>query len=443
MAKQKTNIVPIANAKTPAVVKSSLGWPETSERGTPRRGSMMNVRKAVDLLRLEVGYDVFTGRYTVNGTDLERFHGEINDKVTRKLRELSFQKLRYEPGAEAAREGLMRACEERMYNSLQNYLDGLEWDGTSRLDTWLVDYLGVEDTPLHRAWGRIVLLAAVRRVYDPGCKFDHVLVLEGGEGTDKSSTVQALACGHVGDKPEYFSDSGILHKTEKEQQELTLGVWFYEIAELAGMRKADQHAVKAFITRQEERARPAYGYFKENQPRVAIFIGTFNTDANTGDVVEYLNPGDRRRWWPVKVGKIDIEKLLRDRDQLFAEAVIEAQVLGASIKLDPSLWSDAAEVQKKREVTDVVADKLTPLFDQVIAEWESKMQTDDVKLGTLITDDFVWVSSWYVLKQVPPTMANANRISTAMSKLGWHARKARPEGANEKQRGYARARKSQ
>ena len=83
------------------------------------------------------------------------------------------------------------------------------------------------------------------------------------------TTVQVLACGHAGDRPEYFSDSGILHKTEKEQQELTKGVWFYEIAELAGMRTADQHAVKAFITRQEERARPAYGYFKEESSRAS------------------------------------------------------------------------------------------------------------------------------------------------------------------------------
>lgn len=319
MSKQQSPdnaVVPVAKK-----VLQGTAWPELTQGGAPRKGSMMNVRKAIAELGLKVGYDLFLGRYTVEGYDMQAFVGEVNDKIARKFRELSFLKLRYEPGAEAAREGLMRACEEHMYNSVLDYLDGLKWDGVERLDRWLTTYLGVEDTALHRAWGTIFLTAAVRRIRDPGCKFDHVLVLEGPEGADKSTTAQVLACGHAGDRPEYFSDSGILHKTEKEQQELTKGVWFYEIAELAGMKKADQHAVKAFITRQEERARPAYGYFKENQPRIAVFIGTFNTDADTGELVEYLNPGDRRRWWPVQVGKIDIPALIRDRDQLLADEI--------------------------------------------------------------------------------------------------------------------------
>ena len=97
----------------------------------------------------------------------------------------------------------------------------------------------------------------------------------------------------------YFSEAPILHVPPRDQQERTAGVWIYELAEMAGMKKADQHLVKNFITAEGEKARAAYAHYLTKQPRVAIFIGTFNTDANTGELVEYLNPGDRRRWWPV------------------------------------------------------------------------------------------------------------------------------------------------
>lgn len=401
---------------------------------------MMNVRKAIVELGLEVSYDVFLGRYTVQGSDMQAFVGEVNDKVARKFRELSFLELRYEPGAEAAREGLMRACEEHMYDSVRNYLDGLEWDRVERLDTWLTTYLGVDDTPLHRAWGTIVLTAAVRRIYDPGCKFDHVLVLEGPEGADKSTTVQVLACGHAGDRPEYFSDSGILHKTEKEQQELTKGVWFYEIAELAGMKTADQHAVKAFITRQEERARPAYGYFKENQPRIAVFIGTFNTDADTGELVEYLNPGDRRRWWPVRVGKIDIPALVRDRDQLLAEAKVN-HALEASLKLDPSLWDDAAVEQKEREVSSPLADRLSTLHSELTANPPPFALGTGVPLvrgpDYMVSDREVWVSAKVVIERLPANLTTDGRkVAAAMRKNGWRAVNDRRTG--DQTRGYVR-----
>jgi putative DNA primase/helicase len=421
-------------------IRPGIAWPELTQGGSPKKGSMMNTRKAIAELGLDVGYDVFLGRYTVQGSDMQAFVGEVNDKVARKLRELSFQKFGYEPGAEAAREGLMRACEEHMHDSVRDYLDGLEWDRVERLDTWLTTYLGVDDTPLHRAWGTIFLTAAVRRVYDPGCKFDHVLVLEGPEGADKSTTVQVLACGHAGDRPEYFSDSGILHKTEKEQQELTKGVWFYEIAELAGMRTADQHAVKAFITRQEERARPAYGYFKENQPRVAVFIGTFNTDADTGDLVEYLNPGDRRRWWPVRVGKIDIPALVHDRDQLLAEAKVNHE-LEASLKLASSLWDDAAVEQKQREVSNPLADRLSTLYSELTANPPPFAHGNGVPLARgrdyMVSDREVWVSAKVVIERLPPNLTTDGRkVATAMRKNGWRAVNDRRTG--DQTRGYVR-----
>ena len=137
------------------------------------------------------------------------------------------------------------------------------------------------------------------------------------------------------------------------------------------MKKADQFAVKNFVSKQEERARPAYGRFEEIQPRVCVFIGTFNT-APSGELIEYLNAGDQRRWWPVLVGDIDIEGLERDRDQLFAEAMYEYQVLGTPLYLPPSLETEARAIAATREQPDMLAEKLSGIASTVLAAHRRK-----------------------------------------------------------------------
>jgi hypothetical protein len=415
-------------------------WPEIKRNGEPVKGSMLNAEKAIERLKLSCRRDTFSGTYIVESPGMGLFVGELDDALVRKFRELCFEKLDYEPGKEAAQEALLRMCEENSFNSLQAQLNVLKWDGVKRLDQWLTTYLGVEDTPLHRAQGRLVLMAAVRRAYDPGCVFQHVLVLEGPEGTDKSSTIKMMASGQAERSAQYFSDSPILHLGEREQQELTKGVWFYEIAELAGMRKADQHAVKRFITAEAERARAAYDRFNKSQPRVCIFIGTFNTDANTGALVEYLNPGDRRRWWPVEVGKvcpIDLAALQRDRWQLFAEALAQhtddfGQREWQPLRLDKSLWGEAATEQKAREVVPAMVDRLSTLF----ARLRKRPPVLDV-VGTtvengtdyIVTDAEVWVSAKLVVELVGRWDPSGRNIPGAMGSLGWRRIKDTRGGA--------------
>src|SRR5690606_5186613 len=139
------------------------------------------------------------------------------------------------------------------------YLDSLDWDGTPRLSRWLTSYLGAEDTELNRAIGRLVLVAAVRRAREPGGKFDTIVVLEGRIQGEGKSTALAILAGR-----ENFSDQDILALDAKAQMENVEGVWIYEICELEGMTRADVSKVKAFASRQEDRARPAYGRFREN-----------------------------------------------------------------------------------------------------------------------------------------------------------------------------------
>ena len=147
-------------------------------------------------------------------------------------------------------DALRTECLKHIFDPVRDYLDGLRWDGVPRVDRWLIDYCGAEDTPLNRAFGRKVLMAAVRRVRRPGCKFDYVLVLEGPQGIGKSTMLRILA----GD--ENFSDSEILGDEKREQQEAVQGVWLYEISELEGMRKADTTHIKLFISKTHDRHAP-------------------------------------------------------------------------------------------------------------------------------------------------------------------------------------------
>ena len=453
------NVVQMPSAAPPE--RLNVRWPERNGNGKPLKGSFINVMMACDALDIDCRHELFRNVYKVQGQELGLFVGELDDKITRAFRDYCFKRTAYEPGKEATREALMRMCEKNAYNEVADYLDGLKWDGVPRLDTWLSVYLGASDTPLHREWGRLFLTAICRRVFEPGCKWDHVLSLEGPEGKDKSTACKILA----GAKdPEarcvFFSDSTILDKTEKEQMELTAGVLIHELSEMSGYTpKSDQAKIKAFVVRQEDRARAAYAYFKTNQPRSAIFIATINPDANSGDIPEYLNPGDRRRWWPLTVGKIDIPALIRDRDQLFAEAMARGRTLGeprlgepdvwASLKLPERFWQDAGVEQEAREVKDSARDRLAMLYSIVTAP--PIMSADkrafvaieghQVVCGVGYHIDKVrgevWVSAATVMAILPQAVANdSQRVSRAMAANGW--RKVNDRRIGVRVRGYVR-----
>ena len=179
------------------------------------------------------------------------------------------------------------------------------------------------------------MIAAVARVRQPGCKFDTILVLESPEGWNKSTAWRVLA----GD--ENFSDEKIIGKDSREVQEQLAAVWIHENAELAGMKKAEVETVKAFASRQVDRARPAYGHFLKKQPRHSIEVGTTNGD-------EYLqSQTGNRRFWPMTVLKaIDLEKLRTDRLQLWGEAA-HYQSKGEALTIDETMWPDAGEPSRR------------------------------------------------------------------------------------------------
>lgn len=241
-------------------------------------------------------------------------------------------------GVETVGKAVQAIATERTFNPLKEWLETLQWDGDKRLDTWLSDYMSAAPSEYVSAVGRCWLVSAVARVYQPGCQVDSMPVFEGPQGCGKSSALRILA----GD---YFRDSiPDIHTKDASLQ--LFGAWILEWSELAGMGRSERELVKHFVSRQVESLRRPYGQHTEDVPRSCVFAGTTNNG-------EYLNDETgNRRFWPVKVGRVDLERLKADRDQLWAEAVALFKG-GTRWYLDrPELVKAAAAEAEQRLITD-------------------------------------------------------------------------------------------
>jgi predicted P-loop ATPase len=390
--------------------------------------SLENTIRALAELGIKPRYNVFHNRIVFEDhPDLDEKDSESACLVIR--HSISYRK-RFEASKETVYDAVARIADAHRFNPVVDYLDRLEWDGRKRIDTWLSAYCGAEDNPLNRAFGRKFLLAAVRRAKQPGCKFDNIMVLEGKQGTLKSTLGRVLAGN------ENFSDADILESDKREQQELCEGTWIYEIAELSGLRNSDVEKVKAFASRQEDKARPAYARRVSNRKRTCVFLGTTNSD-------EYLqDQTGNRRFWPVPIIKVDIEAVRRDRDQLWAEAVV-AEASDEALYLPEELWPDAEKRQESRLISDPWADKL----------WMFREEADITQLAKTSAvqclPDESGISSWrisseYVLSTIlkispeKQTPAQAKNLKAIMQKFGWQHKDIKFSGKVAK--GYTRQR---
>ena len=251
---------------------------------------------------------------------------------------------------------------ERIYHPIKDYFAGLTWDGVPRLDSLLIDYCGAEDNPYTRAVTRKTLCAAVARVYEPGRKFDSILVLSGPQGIGKSTFFAKLGGA-------WYSDSlAISDMKDKTAAEKLQGYWILELGELAGIKKVDVETVKSFVTRVDDKYRQAYGMVVESHPRSCIIVGTTNSESGfLRDIT------GNRRFWPVQVSERgshhpwDLEEI----DQVWAEA-IQAYKDGESLFLSGEVAQMAYAKQQEAMESDDREGLVQDYLDRLLPEnWDN------------------------------------------------------------------------
>lgn len=373
---------------------------DCDKEGRPFATSQRNIRLAMRKLGVVVRHDLFAGRDRIDG--LEGFGPPLDDAAANRLWLLTDEQFKFRPSRDLFLTVLSDAARQNAFHPVAEYLAALRWDGIPRIGRWLATYGGADDTTYARAVGELILVAAVRRVRQPGVKFDEMLVLESPQGTNKSSALKALAV-----RDDWFTDDLPLNAEAKRVIEALSGKWIVEAGELKGMRQGGANHLKGLLSRTHDKARMAYDRLEREVPRQCVIVGTTNDSRYLRDTT------GNRRFWPVAVTGFDLEALRRDRDQLWAEAAAR-EAEGAPIRLDPALWGDAAAEQDARRVEDPFYESLHVALGEEMA---GKLKADD---------------AWRIVGRVAGmrTQDDMERLGDAMRRLGFD-RKQRRFGGNQ------------
>jgi predicted P-loop ATPase len=309
--------------------------------------------------------------------------------------------------AEAVFRAVQQFAEETAVHPIREYLDGLEWDGIPRLhgattdkgeivEPFLPRYFGTKNDVYYQSVGIVWLVSMVARVFEPGCKVDQVVILEGPQGTGKSTACRILA-GEA-----HFSDS-LPKLGSKDAADHIRGKWLIEISELASFRRSDVEELKAFLSRQTENFRRPYDRHESSYKRQCVFVGTTNQ-------IDYLHDETgARRFYPIATTEIDLEALDADRDQIFAEAVHHYRNKIPWHITDLRILERAKDEQRNRYEEDVWSDKILAVING----------KDRVK----ITDILVELG----VDQPRQDMAAKRRVSKTLRFNGWRDKRSNRE----------------
>jgi putative DNA primase/helicase len=298
---------------------------------------------------------------------------------------------------ELAGQAVEAVSRERAVHPVKDYLNRLRWDGIGRLDSWPQTYLGVKPSLEIAAYvsavGACWFISGVARIYEPGCKADHCLILEGGQGSLKSTAVRSIA------GPWYVDEVSDLGSKDAAMQ--IRGAWIVELAELDAMNRSETSKVKGFMSRATDHFRPPYGKRVVDLPRQCIFAGTVNDSSYLRDET------GGRRFWPITCGVIRIDALQHDRDQLWAEAV-------ARYRHGDRWWLETAELNSLA-TAEQSARFEGDAWDSLILEWaESRLDTgiDSISVSEVL---FTCLEK----KKEHWTRADEMRVSRCLKARGW------------------------
>jgi predicted P-loop ATPase len=375
-----------------------LGF-DIADNNLPVNNSQKNIWIALAHLKIEVSHDAFQNRSIIKG--LEQFD-LLNDAAMDRVWLTIDEKYRFRPSKDFFWTVVENEARLNSFHPVCDYLNGLTWDGTKRIDSWLINYAGADDTEYVRAVSPLPLIAAVRRVRKPGCKFDEMLTLISDQGLDKSTGLIVLAV-----NPDWFSDDLPLNIDSKKTIERLHGRWIIEAAELKGMRHGDIEHLKSFLSRRVDRARLSYDRAVTELLRQCVIIGTTNHEKFLRDQT------GNRRFWPVRIVAFKIDKLKKDVDQIWAEAAAR-EAAGDSIRLDRKFWDGAAEEQ----TTHTLEEPWVEIIQELLSDKE-------IKNGKLLSAD-----GWKLvgIPEAQRTQESNGRLGTAMRLCGWERRKLRFAG---------------
>jgi putative DNA primase/helicase len=306
-------------------------------------------------------------------------------------------------GSKTAGEAMATVSRRHSYHPVREYLSGLVWDGVPRVGRWVATYLGCAQGRLAEHLGSLWMVQAVARAFQPGCQAKTMLILAGQQDAGKSKALAAL-CGQ-----EWFSRTRLdLHS--KDAFQALEGTWIQEIQELDGFRGGDANRVKAFVSGEVDKFRPAYGRNMRRHKRDCVFAGT------TNERVFLEDPTGSCRFWPIQVASsIDAEAIARDRDQLWAEAV--------------RLYRDGVEWWLDKRAADALRAHNEQYQDD--PSWM------ELVAAALEGEETVTAAQVFERIGVPVTQQSKSRqreLADVLSRLGWVPCRVRVAG--QKLRGY-------
>ncbi len=330
-------------------------WPVfTRDKNGRIESTADNVTKAIarpDIVRCRIAYDEFKDALMVAPEATVSWRPFTDTDYTTVKIELERRGFK-NPGTEIVREGVKLIAHRNRFDSAIDWADSLQWDGIERVEMFLSTHYRAEDTAYARAVSLYMWTALAGRCLRPGVQADMSPIFVSGQGTGKTRGIRAMA-------PEEgsFVEVNLEHRDDNLARGLR-GKLVGELAELRGLMTRDAESIKAWMTRTHEEWIPKYQEFAVRFPRRLLFIGTTNEDEFLAD-----STGERR-WLPIRVGESDIGMIERDRDQLWAEAVVLFKEKGI-------IWREAQELAVKHHAEFKVHDS----WEGPIRRW---LETDEM-----------------------------------------------------------------
>lgn len=353
-----------------------------ADLSTDRKGNTLNTLNNLKLIILNdevlkrVRYDQFAQRDVSDVPQLIPADNsrKTNDEVLGKIALHIEARYGLRVNLKKVDEMLKATARERGFNPVKDFITSVQWDGRKRVETLLIDYLGAVDNAVGREITRKWIVAAVARVFNPGCTFQNVLTLTGPQGIGKSTFLRTLA-----GSGDWFCDTLCAADYDPKRVEATQGAWIVEIGELNGLSRSEWQGFKGYISRNEDRGRAAWAYRRADNPRQYVFAATTNDTA-------FLREADKgnRRWWIVPVnGKGDVRdwlgRLSDEVPQIWAEAY-QIYLNGEDIC---NVSKPTAEYMAKMqwEYSEDAADPMPGMIDAFLntllpVDWETRNESE-------------------------------------------------------------------